>query len=103
MPLFDGETYDANADKDRLGKNLQAVLGIMADGRWRTLDEILKVLCDDYEIRSTTASASARLRDLRKAKYGSFLVDRRRRGQARAGLFEYRVTTQSMEKPFVLG
>lgn len=86
LPHFDGETYEAEHDHARLGKNLTAVLALMRDGCWRTLSEIREAIGAGSE-----AGVSARLRDLRKPKFGGFTVDRRRRGAAADGTHEYRV------------
>jgi len=87
MP-FDGRTYDSSVDKGRLVRQLAKVKRLMLDGEWRTLDEIAT------EVDSPPASVSARLRDLRKEKFGGYTVDRRRKGPTR-GLFEYRVSIGS--------
>ena len=79
---FDGVTYDAPRDHERLKGQLQSVFELMKDERWRTL-ETIKGLCGGSD-----ASVSARLRDLRKTKYGSHQVDRRHRV---GGIWEYRV------------
>jgi hypothetical protein len=60
----------------------------MADGRWRTLGEI-QAACGGSE-----AAVSARLRDLRKVRHQSHIVERRR---VAGGLWEYRVTTANVE------
>lgn len=54
--------------------------------RWWTLAEIVE------HVGGSEASVSARLRDLRKPQFGAFVVERRRRGEPKRGLFEYRVT-----------
>ena len=79
---FDGKTYKPSRDYTRLKTQLEAVHELMTDGRWRTLDTI-KGLCGGSD-----ASVSARLRDLRKPKYGSLVVERRHRI---GGIWEYRV------------
>ncbi len=83
---FDGETYEAEHDEDRLGTLLTEVKTLMADGVWRTLAEIQAQVG-----RGSEAGISARLRDLRKEKFGSCTVERRRRGDPKEGLFEYRL------------
>lgn len=81
MP-FDGKTYNAARDKDRLKTQLFNVWRLMKDGRWRTLEQISeKVGCPE-------ASVSARLRDFRKRKFGSHTVERQ---YVRQGLFKYRL------------
>jgi hypothetical protein len=82
----DGDTFRRKLDAPRLSTLLGAVLGLMVDGRWRTLAEIHRALG-----RGSEASISARLRDLRKPKFGGYLVHRRRRGEATAGVHEYRL------------
>lgn len=82
MNLFDGSTYDHNRDGDRLARQLTAVRELMADGEWRTLGEIAAT------VQAPQASVSARLRDLRKSRFGSFTVERKYLGD---GLFQYRV------------
>ena len=82
---FDGATYNAKVDCQRLTPQTQRVYDAMLDGRWRSLFE-LSVKTGDPE-----ASVSARLRDLRKQRFGAFVVDRRRRGNSDHGLFEYRL------------
>lgn len=84
-PDFDGGTYAREHDHARLTRQHARVRDLMLDGKWRTLDEIAAGTGDP------TASISARLRDLRKRKFGSFTVTRRARGDRRCGLFEYQV------------
>ena len=86
---FDGATYEPALDKHRLSNQLQAVTFLVIDGAWRTLQEI----ADELDIPSQ--SASARLRDLRKSRFGSHRVERRRRGEGKRGLFEYRVSRET--------
>jgi hypothetical protein len=82
---FDGHTYQPELDFGRLTSQLIRVYVAMRDGRWRTLDEI-QVLAGGQQ-----AAVSARLRDLRKSKFGAHTVERRRRGNGERGLFEYRL------------
>ena len=79
-----GETYVAEFDQDRLSRQQSVVYAVMKDGHWRTLGEIHALT------GAPEASISARLRDLRNMF--SLTVDRRRRGEPSAGLFEYRVS-----------
>lgn len=82
-PDFDGDTYEPKLDGCRLHAQLQDVHLLMADQNWRTLREIASAT-DHPE-----ASISARLRDLRKFRFGGFTVERRRSNQG--GTFEYRL------------
>ncbi len=81
-PRFDGETFDVAQDGPRLSRQLAAVKGLMDDGMWRPL-WVISVVTGASE-----ASVSARLRDLRKPKFGAHTVERRR---VEDGLWEYRV------------
>lgn len=80
---FDGHTYDAERDHDRLRAQLNRVQAAMFDGDWHTLADIAERTGDPE------ASVSARLRDLRKTKFGSHVIDRQ---YVSRGLWEYRWT-----------
>lgn len=75
-----GSTYEPGLDLERLGRQLRAVLDLMSDGVWRTLPELAQ------QVVGAETALSARLRDLRRLGYR---VERRRRGDAKRGLFEY--------------
>jgi DNA-binding Lrp family transcriptional regulator len=81
---FDGPDLEPE-DIERLGKQMGAVLKLMRDGQWRTLAEISAI------VKCSEPSASARLRDFRKTRFGGYTVNRRR--TAVAGMFEYQVVT----------
>ncbi len=82
---FDGASYDPAYDNTRLEKQLGRVYESMIDGQWRTLGEISH-LTNDPE-----ASISAQLRHLRKTRFGSYVVNRRHRGDRSVGLYEYQL------------
>jgi len=86
IPSFDGRTYQDCHDRKRLSSLLARVERLMSDACWRTLAEI------QSEVGGSEAGISARLRDLRKTKFGGYQVDRRRRGEGSRGLWEYRTT-----------
>jgi hypothetical protein len=79
---FDGRTYDEQRDGERLTTMFQAVRDLLLDGEWRTLREIAE------EIGGSEASVSARLRDLRKPRFGGYIV---RRSYRSNGVWIYRV------------
>lgn len=83
IPDFDGATYSRTHDHKRLGKQYLRVFEVMSDNLWHTLNEISAI------IDAPPASVSARLRDLRREKFGSHVVERRR---VAGGLFEYRLS-----------
>lgn len=87
-PPFDGRTIDHEKDHGRLAAQLARVRTLMLDSAWRTLPEIEAITHDPQ------ASVSARLRDLRKEKFGGYTVERRRRSE---GLHEYRVLMPKSE------
>ena len=82
---FDGRTFDPALDTERLSTQLVSVYRLMEDHKWRSLREIADAT------GKPEASISARLRDLRKLRFGSHEVERRRRGNAKDGVFEYRL------------
>ena len=81
QPAFDGETYDPQRDHARLTGQLSRVKAYLADGGWHTLAEIADAA------GGSEAGASARIRDLRKAKFGGYDVARR---NVAGGIWEYR-------------
>lgn len=82
---FDGATYEHERDGQRLNAQYLRAFTLMRDGKWRTLAEISEITGDPE------ASVSARLRDMRKVRFGSHTVNRRYRGE---GLFEYQLTVR---------
>jgi hypothetical protein len=80
-------TYSGLLDGDRLTSQLEAVQALMQDGTWRTLGEIRAALG-----RGSEAGLSARLRESRTRQAGGWTVERRRRGDPQAGLWEYRLS-----------
>lgn len=83
---FDGDVYVPEIDDVRLTGQLQKVYECMKDGRWRTLVEICEITGIILD-----ASVSKQLRHLRYERFGSYFVDLRRVGDAKNGLWEYRV------------
>lgn len=79
---FDGQTFDAERDAVRLTGQLHRVKALMADGGWRTLREIADA------VGGSEAGVSARLRDMRKSRFGGCEVVRAR---VDGGLYRYRV------------
>lgn len=75
-------TYEPAQDHARLSTQLRRVTTLMLDGNWHTL-AWLAAHADGSE-----ASVSARLRDLRKPRFGGWQVERRR---VEGGLFAYRL------------
>jgi hypothetical protein len=88
---FDGATYSPVFDYERLAGQNRRVFDCMKDGLWRTLGEIEAATGDPQ------ASVSARLRDLRKSRFGGHSVNRRARGDRAAGLFEYQLVISAAE------
>lgn len=82
---FNGPDYVPELDKARLTGQIERIYLLMSDHHWRTLTEI--ELLTGYP----QASISAQLRHLRKPRFGGFIVEKRRRGDRKQGLFEYRL------------
>src|SRR5687768_865492 len=83
---FGGETFDRELDGKRLTTLLHKVKAELDTGKWLTLSEIQRVT------GGSEAGISARIRDLRKKAHGSHRVERRRRGSAKNGLWEYKLS-----------
>jgi hypothetical protein len=78
---------ERNAPK--VGTLNSIVLGIISDGRWRTPWELCDIILRDHKVRVSDSSLTARLRDLKKAKYGAYDVVKQPRAGSRA--YEYRI------------
>ena len=84
--MFDGETYEPEHDWQRLNTALSRVFGVLSDGKWYTLSEIARVA------QTSEAGASARIRDLRKEKFGSYdVLSSRDTNRPKSGLWHYRL------------
>jgi hypothetical protein len=79
---FSGDTYDEDRDGERLIRQARVVFDLMQDGKWRTLADIAA------RTKEAEASISARLRDLRKKRNGSYRVERE---YLAGGIWQYRV------------
>lgn len=98
-PKFDGRTYEDKLDGPRLRFQLERVREYMLAifPQWKTLAEISVRLEQDYGQKFPEASISARLRDLRKKKFGGYIVERKRReigkfiDKRSSGIWEYLV------------
>lgn len=88
-PQFDGATFSEPRDGSRLRRQLDAVKMLMADGVPHTLREIAE------RCQCSEASASARLRDLRKLQQGGYTVDRK---YVTNGIWEYRLVLTPREQ-----
>jgi len=82
---FDGSNYIPELDRKRLGGQMREVFFMMDDGIWRTLRDISELT------GFPEASISAQLRHLRKEKFGSHIVNKRRRGDPKLGIWEYKL------------
>jgi hypothetical protein len=91
--FFDGETFDGSMDTGRLGNQLQAVLDTMMDGEWWTISDLRQRVEEITGGAPTPQSISARIRDLRKERFGSWEVERKRNDN---GLFWYRLTGETV-------
>ncbi len=88
---FDGLTYQPKLDKVRLTSQLKRVYDVLSDGRWHTLHGI------SVRAEAPESSCSARLRDLRKDKFGLHTVDRKR---GLNGLFYYKLEIEPQVEMF---
>jgi hypothetical protein len=68
----DGATYDPAEDFKRLNRQMRAVALVLWDGNWHTLADISRAT------GHPEASISARIRDLRKPKFGGHIVTTKR-------------------------
>lgn len=83
---FDGTTFSLDRDGKRLGDQYLRVFGLMRDGLWRSLADISSTTKDPV------TSVSARLRDMRKERFGGFEVKRR---HVSNGLYQYQLNVKA--------
>lgn len=88
VAVRDGTTFHMERDGPRLASQHHRVLARLRDGRWHTLGELAAYTHDPE------ASVSARIRDLRKAKFGSHVIQRE---YVQRGLWKYKLVTGQME------
>ncbi|MCC6695006.1 MAG: hypothetical protein IT365_05180 [Candidatus Hydrogenedentes bacterium] len=88
---FSGSTYDERHDRARLTGQIRRVFDFMEDGDWHTIPEIAEAA------GASETSASARVRDLRKPRFGSYTVQRMRVGDPSAGLWAFRLVLPPRE------
>lgn len=79
---FSGKSVKTMKDHDRLEKQFVAIMRVMMDGKWRTVDEIHQLTGFLH------TSISAQLRNLRKIGFGSHTVNPNERDRA---LWEFQV------------
>jgi len=84
--FISGSDYSINLDGERLVTQYQRLVNLMSDGKYRTLSEIAGTL------HIPESSASAQLRNCRKAVFGGHTIEKQRRGERTNGLFEYKLT-----------
>ena len=88
-PWFEGRTFEPKVDLARLRSQQADVARAMADGGWHSLSELSE------RTGHPEASVSARLRDLRKPRWGSNIIQRRR--HLAGALWEYRLLRAEAE------
>jgi len=69
-PHFNGSDYSPKHDHKRLTGQHERIKELMIDGKWRTLNEIERLL--GYP----QASISAQLRNLRKSRFGGYTLNK---------------------------
>jgi hypothetical protein len=82
---FSGQTYDPAQDRARLTTQYNKVFDTMVDGQWHTIPELADIS------GGSEAGVSARIRDMRKARFGGHTVERER-VPGQKGLWRYRLT-----------
>lgn len=80
---FDGATYQPRLDYERLSNQLERVKAATLDTGWWTVTALT------LKVGGSETSVSARLRDLRKQKFGGYHVESRR---VKGGVWHYRVS-----------
>ena len=82
MTTFDGKSYDAGQDGQRLQTLQDRVYAILVRGGWWTLPELSNAT------GGSQTGVAARVRDLRKPRWGGHQIERQR---VAGGLWQYRM------------
>ena len=99
-----GPVYDEALDGARLATQMHRVRDYMLRHDFVTLAKIRHDLEYLYQRNFPEASVSAQLRHLRKKAFGSYILERRRAGKEKKGLFEYRLirpTGELLQQPML--
>ena len=80
-----GPAYDSAVDETRIMGQMARVKAYLISGHWCTLADI------EAFTGYPQASISAQMRHLRKAKFGGYLVEKRRKSGGFGGTWEYRL------------
>jgi hypothetical protein len=91
QPKIDGLTYVAGFDAERLKGQAKRTYSVMSDERWYTLSELQQIILVRFGVSDSQTGLSARIRDMRKKSRGSHRVNSRRRGDPKAGVWEYQL------------
>jgi hypothetical protein len=87
---MEGTGYEAKYDEQRITSQRDTVKQVLLlaahHDAWMTLGELAR------KTKYPEASISARIRDMRKPRYGGYTVEKRRVGNPARGLWEYRLT-----------
>lgn len=96
---FSGPEYRPGPDQSRLTTQHGRIRDLVLDGRWRTLPEICVALKHLYPWQNFPEnSVQAQLRHLRKQRFGSHVVEKRRTGDESLGLYEWRVSRPEVSR-----
>lgn len=79
---FDGRTFSPVDDGQRLTRQLDLVKRCLMDGSWWTLTALAAVS------GGSEAGVSARIRDLKKPRFGGYVIEKQR---VSGGLWRYRI------------
>lgn len=88
---FSGDDYVEDRDYDRLERQIDRVLNVMLDQKWRTVARIRALILQRYGFDDPENSIQAQLRNLRKPENGSYTVPRKHKGN---GLHVYKLGDQ---------
>jgi hypothetical protein len=84
-------SYIRSVDGPRLKGQHDRVMAVMKDGQWRTYWEIGAEIQKRFAHHDSQTGIAARMRELRRPKFGSNTVECRAREGANRGVFEYRL------------
>jgi len=83
------DTFNFEPKEPTTGTLNAWVLEFLREFQWNMPHELCSLVCCRHHVMVSDSSITARLRDLRKPRYGSHIIEKRRRENSTA--YEYRL------------
>lgn len=94
---FDGAVYEEEKDVVRLSGQIERVHTILAQSKdvWLTVSEIQIKIANEFLLDDPECSISAQIRNLRKERFGGYMIEKQRRGSEDSAIWEYQLQPEN--------